>query len=150
MLKDAIKKTLRLFRYRIDRISNDDSVSAFEVQRQLIRRESPMIFDIGANIGIVTQQYRSLFPAAIIHSFEPFTDSFLSLERRCSQDGKIFPHQIAICESTNKQTLYSNRSAPTNSLLLKDSRSDALWGKGLLDTKSLVEVESTTIDCFCR
>ena len=149
MLKDAIKKTLRLFRYRIDRISNDDSVSAFEVQRQLIRRESPMIFDIGANIGIVTQQYRSLFPTAIIHAFEPFTESYLSLEHLCSRDGKIIPHQIAICENTNKQTLYSNRSAPTNSLLSKDSRSDALWGQGLLDSNSLVEIKSTTIDCFC-
>jgi FkbM family methyltransferase len=149
MLKDAIKKTLRLFRYRIDRISNDDSVSAFEVQRQLIRRESPMIFDIGANIGIVTQQYRSLFPFAIIHSFEPFADSYLSMERRCSRDGNIIPHQIAVCENTSKHTLYSNRLAATNSLLRRDAQSDVLWGQGLLDTNILVDVESTTIDCFC-
>lgn len=149
MLKGAVKRTLRLFGYRISRISNDDSLSPLGVQRQLIRREAPMIFDIGANIGIVTQQYRSIFPGAIIHSFEPFTESYLSLRHRCSQDGNIFPHQIAICENANKHTLYSNRSAPTNSLLPKDSRSDALWGQGLLDTNSVVEVESTTIDCFC-
>jgi FkbM family methyltransferase len=149
MLKDVVKRTLRLFGYRIGRNSNDNSLSPLGIQRQLIRRESPMIFDIGANIGTVTQQYRSLFPAAIIHSFEPYIASYLSLEHRCSQDSNIFPHQIAICENTNKHTLYSNRSAPTNSLLPKDSRSDALWGRGLLDTNSLVEVESTTIDCFC-
>jgi FkbM family methyltransferase len=149
MLKEAVKRTLRLFGYRIGRMGNDDSLSPFEVQGQLIRRKSPMIFDIGANIGVVTQQYRSLFPSAIIHSFEPFTDSYLSLEHRFSRDGNIFPHKIAISENTNKHTLYSNRSAATNSLLLRDSRSDALWGQGLLDTNSLVEVESTTIDCFC-
>jgi FkbM family methyltransferase len=149
LLKNAIKSTLKLFGYRIDRINSDDSLSPLGVQRQLIRRESPMIFDIGANIGMVTQQYRSLFPAAIIHAFEPFIDSYLSLEDHCSHDGKTFPHQIAICENTNKHTLYSNRSAATNSMLSKDSRSDALWGQGLFDTGSPIEVSSTTIDRFC-
>jgi FkbM family methyltransferase len=145
MLKGAINRTLGLFGYRIGR-SNEDP---FEVQRQLIRRQSPMIFDIGANVGLVTQHYRSLFPTAIIHSFEPFTESYLSLEHRCSDDPNIFPHQHAICENVSKRTLYSNRSAATNSLLPTDSRSDALWGQGVLDTESLVQVESTTIDSFC-
>jgi FkbM family methyltransferase len=149
MLKKAIKRILGSFGYRIGRISNDESLSAFGVQRQLIQRESPMIFDIGAHIGTVTQEYRSLFPDATIHSFEPFSSSYVSLERRFSQDGNIFPHQVAVCENTNKQTLYSNRSAPTNSLLSRDSLADALWGQGLLDTSSKIEVESTTIDCFC-
>jgi FkbM family methyltransferase len=124
-------------------------MSAFEVQQELIQRKSPTVLDIGANIGNVTQQYRSLFPTAAIHSFEPFSGSYLSLENRFSKDGKISPHQLAICENTGKQTLYSNRSAPTNSLLSRDSRADALWGQGLLDTSSVVEVESTTIDRFC-
>jgi FkbM family methyltransferase len=148
-LKGAVKNTLRLFGYSISRVSGAGSLSPFEVQRQLIRGESAMIFDIGANIGIVTQQYRSLFPFAIIHSFEPFADSYLSMERRFSRDGNIIPHQIAVCENRKKHTLHSNRSAATNSLLRRDAQSDALWGKGLLDTNILVEVESTTIDCFC-
>jgi FkbM family methyltransferase len=71
------------------------------------------------------------------------------MERRFSRDGNIIPHQIAVCENRKKHTLHSNRSAATNSLLRRDAQSDALWGKGLLDTNILVEVESTTIDCFC-
>jgi FkbM family methyltransferase len=144
MLKGTINRTLGLFGYIIGR-SNDP----FAVQRQLIRRESPMIFDIGANVGLVTQQYRSLFPTATIHSFEPFSQSFLLLERRCSDDRNIFPHQVAICEDMSKRTLYSNHSADTNSLLPKDSRFGALWGEGLSGTESPVQVESTTLDCFC-
>jgi len=149
MLKDALKRTLKLFGYYIGHISNIDSLSPFEVQRKLIRQESPMIFDIGANIGKVTQQYRSLFPDAIIHSFEPFPESYQLLENQCSKDSKIFPHQVAICENVGKSTFHSNRVAVTNSLLATDSQAEALWGQGLLDAKSLVEVESTTIDCFC-
>jgi len=149
MLKDAIKRALKPLGYSIARIGNDDSLSPYDVQRQLIRQESPVIFDIGANVGKVTQQYRSLFPDAIIHSFEPFPESCQSLKQRCSQDGNIFPHQLAICEKMGKTTLYSNSSSATNSLLATDSRAGALWGQGLLDTKALVEVEPTTIDCFC-
>ncbi len=149
MLNHAIKRALRLFGYRIGRLSDDGSLSAYQVQRELIRQQSPMIFDIGANVGEVTQLYRSLFPDAIIHSFEPFADSYRSLEGQCSKDPKIFPHQVAVCENTESQTLHSNSSAATNSLLSNDSRSKALWGKGVLETNSLVEVQSTTIDHFC-
>ena len=54
MLKDALKRTLKLFGYYIGHISNIDSLSPFEVQRKLIRQESPMIFDIGANTNRVS------------------------------------------------------------------------------------------------
>ena len=119
------------------------------VQRQLIKRASPTIFDVGANVGVVAAQYRSLFPGAIIHCFEPFAESYKELQERFAGDKSVLPHQVAVCESTGRQSLYSNSSALTNSLLSTDPRAGAVWGKGLVDNRATVEVDSTTLDHFC-
>ena len=43
--------------------------------------QRPVVFDVGAHVGESVLFLRRLFPASVIHSFEPSIDSFSTLER---------------------------------------------------------------------
>ena len=151
-MTDLIKQTLRRSLGLLGCESRRDapSLSALEVQRLLVERESPMIFDVGANVGTVTQDYRRLFPTAVIHAFEPFPESFAWLVQNTASDPNVFAHELAVSDHKGTCLLNSNASAVTNSMLATDPRGREAWGEGLLETAKQVEVQTTTIDSFCQ
>ena len=75
-MKRLIHKALRLFGYQFSRI-RDPFV---QQQRLLEETPAPIIFDVGAHIGLVSRRYRRLMPGASIYAFEPFPDSFAKLK----------------------------------------------------------------------
>jgi FkbM family methyltransferase len=143
-MKRLIQNTVGRFGYEVKRKSD-----AFAVQRLLLTKQAPMIFDVGANVGDVTRQYRGLFPSAVIHSFEPFPNSFKLLKQGTANDNNVFVHQLAISDKKARLALHSNAADVTNSLLPTDSRANTYWGEGMLETQHDVEVACTTIDFFC-
>ncbi len=157
-MKRAIQKILRRMGYRHDSVpapappaeSKPLPPDAFEVQRELIQTNEPVIFDVGAYIGSVTKIYRERFPGATIHSFEPFPQSFQELSQSAAGDSRIHCHHLAMADRPGQAFLNANLSTSTNSLLTTDERGAAFWGGGLLDTTSRVEVTTTTVDQFCR
>jgi hypothetical protein len=83
-----IKKLPRLLGYDIRRYINP-----FEVQQELIGKTNPVIFDVGAHLGLVTKLYRELFPSALIHSFEPSPESFQKLKKYHLRDTNVVVHR---------------------------------------------------------
>lgn len=122
---------------------------AFAAQRRLVRSSAPTIFDVGAHIGQTAQRYRSLFPDAQIHCFEPFPDSFAALQTAHAGNSSVQAYSVALGKAPGKAVLNVNRSSATNSLLRSDARAASYWGTGLLDTEAAVEVPVTTLDLFC-
>jgi FkbM family methyltransferase len=147
-IKGVIQKILNRFGYQLIRKAKSPS-DAFAVQRELVVVIEPVIFDIGAHSGAVTEIYRELFPLASIHCFEPYPQSFKILSKRMRGDSRTFCHEIAMCEKRVIATLNANLSPSTNSLLSTDERAAWYWGKGLLETTSQVKVNTTTVDAFC-
>jgi FkbM family methyltransferase len=125
------------------------SMDAFIVQKELIANQTPMIFDVGAHVGIVATKYRELFPKSVIHCFEPFPKSFQELRANTGTDANTFVHKIAMSERKGTSLLTSNSATATNSLLPSDERASFYWGDGVLDTKDHLEVETADIDSFC-
>jgi FkbM family methyltransferase len=140
-LKAPIKKILNSFGYY-------SFIDAFDVQRQLIRADAPVIFDIGARFGTVTKKYRDRFPLASIYCFEPFQESFEVLTKSVNGDPRTFCYNAAVCAEKGTAILNSNSDSGTNSLLRTDQRAASFWGEGLLNTASEVPVNTTTIDQF--
>lgn len=127
------------------------SHTAFEAQRRLVTTKTPTIFDVGAHLGEASRKYRTLYPAAEIHAFEPFADSFEALcEQVADGDPNIHAHALAVGASNGRSTFNLNRSPSTNSLLASDVRGSGFWGGRLLDTQALVDVPITTLDAFCE
>jgi len=103
---------------RLNNTPKDDD-RAMEDQRRLIRRAGlktpPVIFDIGANIGQRAKQYRSTFPSALIHCFEPTPETFEELEKRTKNDSNLVCHSEFLSSGAGAEYLHINTYSGTNS-----------------------------------
>lgn len=90
-----------------------------------------------------------MFPEARIHSFEPFPESYGKLQSEIEGKANIFAHNIAISDKDGKALFNSNAQSTANSLLSSDEKGSEYWGNDVLDTKSQIEVETTSLDSFC-
>lgn len=69
---------------------------------------APLIFDVGANIGLATIYFKELYPQARIIAFEPLPQNVELLEENVAQnnlsDVEILP--VALGAKTDKQLIY--------------------------------------------
>lgn len=122
-------------------------------QKDMIENPNPVIFDVGAHVGSVTEIYRKVFPTASIYAFEPTTASFAELQKHTVTDKKFYAYQMAIGEKKGT-VMFNNNVAPmTNSLLPADAGNVHDWdylGDDIYNCIEQVKVDSTTIDQFCE
>jgi FkbM family methyltransferase len=118
--------------------------------RRLVTQPNPVLFDVGANIGQTALHFRSLFPDAAIHCFEPFPESYRALCSSLGSDARTATYMIALSDTPGFSRLKVNRSRATNSLLPSDHRASHYWGDNLLDTDSEITVPTQTVDAFCK
>ena len=148
-MKDLIRTVAAQAGYEIHHKSLGTG-DPFEQQFSLLNGiASPVIFDVGANIGDITRKYRSLFPGAMIYAFEPFSESFACLDRAARKDNRIVACRLAFGGTEGIGVLRVNSSGPTNSLLQTEESAASFWGSGLMETTTTVDVELSTIDTFC-
>jgi FkbM family methyltransferase len=122
----------------------------FIAMRRLVTKQKPVIFDVGANTGQTAIRYRSLFPKAVIHCFEPFPASFDLLSASLAGDTLVELHRVALSDKSGSSKLNVNRSKATNSLLSSDQRASHYWGNDVLDKEDEIEVVTETVDNFCK
>jgi FkbM family methyltransferase len=63
---------------------------------------TPVIFDVGANIGQSSLWFALEFPGADIHAFEPFETIFAELGRRVASRRNVHCHRLALGPSLGK------------------------------------------------
>lgn len=64
--------------------------------KSLVHTKNPVIIDAGANIGQSVDYFKSLWPLAIIHSFEPVLQSFNHLEDNTQHYNDVTLYNIAL------------------------------------------------------
>jgi FkbM family methyltransferase len=146
LIRRTVRKLLAGTRWARERRRQDP----FLVTQQLVTNQEPVIFDVGAHVGETAARYRALFPRAVIHSFEPFPPSYERLRTGFSGDPRVVAHNLAVGAATGTAKLRVNRASVTNSLLDSDRRGDDYWGANLLDTEREIDVQTVTLDDFCR
>jgi FkbM family methyltransferase len=108
---------------------------------------SPVIFDLGASDGErTTRKYRKLFPDAVIHSFEPDEERFLSLQRK--RLSNVTSHNLAVSDEDGETTFYCNDDADTNSLLQSNVLGSSI--DRFTKFKREIRVKTTTLETFCK
>lgn len=123
------------------------------LDQQRLLEGSPVrvVLDVGAHVGETVQRYRTLFPGATIHAFEPFPDAHRELAERFAPEPRVRAHQAAVTDTSGTRRLYVNEVHVTNSLLALNPESVS-WARaasaGGLDTA--VEVPALTLDEFCE
>lgn len=124
---------------------------AFSQQKEmLIENKDMIIFDVGACVGNISEQYTKLFENSQVHAFEPYTQSFLKLQEKATKNIKIKANKLALSNVKGEQILNINSFDPTNSLLDSHEKASYYWGKKLLDTVEQEKVGVETIDSYCK
>jgi FkbM family methyltransferase len=122
------------------------------LDQQRLLEASPVrvIFDVGANVGDTAQQYRTLFPGATIHAFEPFPAVYRELADRFAADPAVRPHQAAVTDASGTRRLYVNEAHVTNSLLpVNPASGDWARAGAPQGPDKAVDVPAITLDEFC-
>jgi FkbM family methyltransferase len=119
-------------------------------ERRLITRPSPVVLDVGGNIGQSVQRYIRLFPAATIHSFEPFPSTYARLERVAARYPNVSAYRLALADAPGRCILnVSPAFAGTSSLLRRPTEGRRYFPRGAELTHT-AEVDVTTVDAFCE
>lgn len=87
-----------------------DKFDKSKVLKQLIKADSPVIFDVGANVGETLNEFKSWWPSAKIHCFEPQKECFEALEvivRKFPDDIKVNLCAVGN-ESVSNATFYTH------------------------------------------
>ena len=116
-----------------------------------ISTPNPVIFDIGANQGNTIATYRSVFPTAVIHGFEPDPELAPALAERFRADSTVRINPVAIGASETTLPFNICRAAGNDgigSFLDLNDTNLVTTNIGARKVGS-VEVPVTTLDRYC-
>jgi FkbM family methyltransferase len=112
-----------------------------DMQRFVPASDSPIILDVGANVGQSVRRFRAIYPSGVIHSFEPSRRTFDELRQRIAGTSDVFAWNYALGASVGSGTLFENSYSDMSSLLPLD-----VAGWGTIEAEATVEM--TTVDEF--
>jgi FkbM family methyltransferase len=72
-------------------------------------RSSPVVLDVGANVGTYSEAFRKLAPDSTLYCFEPSKASFSDLSRRFAGDNRIHLVNAAVGDSIGIARLWSDK-----------------------------------------
>lgn len=154
-LKNYIKKILEKFNYRIVNLDaqnhNLEHYSTYNTFKKIIdhfRDEKIIVFDVGANIGVISKLFLKLFEDMSIknyeiHCFEPDSSAFKELKR--IQNSKVFLNNTAIGKDIGKRNFNSLANSQLSSFYQVHSSTSASY-----NLKEKLEVNVTSIDEYCE
>ena len=153
-MKNTINKYLRRFGIEIhgvgyiQKLRNSDlKKSEWQKQKELLKGKANVIFDVGANRGNTTLKYLKLFPNAIIHSFEPFPDSYEVFINLHKDNLNVNLNKYALSNDIGSSILNVNKSVDTNSFL-ESKKIGANSDKSCVSVGQIL-IETNTIDNYC-
>jgi FkbM family methyltransferase len=144
-LKRFARNFLKRFGYELRNLKGIDiGYDPFsDARNRMENKSSPVLFDVGANIGGTVKAMRSYFPAAQIHAFEPSPTTFSTLCRNCAADPQTKLMNCAVGSQAGVLALLENER-PQNS---------SFYAMGPFCTGAVrgeTQVEVVTIDQYCR
>ena len=144
--KNRIRSLLNRCGYTV--VKNDYNCSSLTrldfVLKQALGKDgtSLVLFDVGANIGLTTIHFRSLFPQARIYCFEAVPDTCLSLASNLNQMEHVSWYNLGLGSSEQVCRVYLREDNQWNSLV---PAINEYLGQ---DDGAAVDVVVTTIDRF--
>jgi FkbM family methyltransferase len=122
-------------------------------------------FDIGACEGESAIDYKSKFPKAHIHLFEPLPDNMVLIKKHIQESGftGLYPNETCLSDKEGLAEFFVSSGSPSNSEL-KDYTELDYWNKSSsllapgsieehykwLEFKKKIQVSTTTLDLYCK
>lgn len=144
-LRTVVKPLIRRFGYDLiqynpSRTGND---SMADICRFLRGTPTPMLLDVGANVGQTVESLRSAFPRATIHAFEPAGPAFESLSKVCAGQAGTRAWNVGVGAEPGRLALNENSASVMSSFLPLGEHG---WG----EVVTRREVDVVTLDQFAR
>ena len=108
IIKRRILDFFIFFGFRITKIARDRSNLDRLHKIFLKNLKTPVIFDVGANVGQTVERFKKLNVNSIIHSFEPVKKDFKILTEKFKDDNSIYLNNFALGEKNYKKKFFSN------------------------------------------
>lgn len=116
-MKKIIKSQLEKLGIRLNFIKNLWYLDSFFILKKLTNKTNPVIFDIGACDGSSVQEFKKIFPDAVIYSFEPYPESYNGLAKLAEKYPDVYVYNLALSNTNGTMNFFVNKSKATNSLL---------------------------------
>jgi FkbM family methyltransferase len=147
--KSALQSLLHSAGYDVRKTSHIGLDANTDIQRIFGKRPLRVIFDVGAHLGETTQTYFHKFPQAMIYSFEPSPEAFMTLRQAVAEWNRVEPVQKGMDARCGTRKFFLNKFGATNSFLPALAVLPTPQIGSLMENVGVVEVTITTLDDFC-
>jgi len=98
-----------------------------------LKKSNPVIFDVGANIGMATLFFKKFYPDAKVYAFEPDIETFEYLKENVSNNGlkNIFLYEFGLSNFEGESSFYTEEHGDGMATLLKPMKES--------ETKNMME-----------
>ena len=153
MNKNKLNSLFRKFGFEIHGVSFMQALSNADLKKneldflkKIYGEEEVLIYDVGANRGVIMEKYLSIFPNSSIHAFEPYDDYVQMLIKKYEKNGKIKINNYALSDIEGSKIFNINKSIDTSSFLT--SKKTGLNSDEAVKTINQILVHQTTIDKY--
>jgi FkbM family methyltransferase len=126
-------------------VEKSGELEAIRYVRAHLKKDTPVIFDVGANVGDYSLNVHQMLPSADIYAFEPSQATFDKLTQRVGSISKVHPVQLGLGQEEAKIPLFSDKP---------ESGIASLYNRQLdfrdIEMKESEIVSITTMDAFCQ
>jgi FkbM family methyltransferase len=123
--------------------SSEFGRDAWNDLQRLTATDSPVIFDVGANVGQSVELFRERFPRPTIHAFEPGEFAFDKLVSATRGLSGVLVRNVAVGSKPGSVTLVENTDWVMSSVY---EPSGDCWG----EVRVRRTVDVVTLDGYCR
>jgi FkbM family methyltransferase len=113
---------------------------------KILGTESPVLFDVGANVGDYTQVLHKAFPNAAIYSFEPNPNTFEVLKANAGAFATVVNKGLSDAASETSLFMQTNQNTSVLASMYKEVITDLHTNKEVME----VPIKLDTLDSFCR
>jgi FkbM family methyltransferase len=142
--KQAVRRALAQFGYSVRHVGAGSSVTGVDMLEDIRVRlgnpASPMLFDVGANIGQTIDQFRAAYASPRIIAFEPSPTTFVRLQQSHRHHAGVQLEQLAMGDVDGRAVFYVMQDHSVN---------DSLLAPKFDDRSEEVIVQVRTVDDYC-
>jgi FkbM family methyltransferase len=112
--------------------------------------DRPLIFDVGANIGMATLFFKTLFPHAAIHAFEPSPRTFelLTTNIRANNLSNVTLHNLALSDHDGEIEFFTDPTKGASMIASTRPERSVQWADPALADKGKVRVKAARLSTF--
>lgn len=142
-MRSETQRVLRWFGYEFRKVRKFGADPIADVKKLTVAPDSPVIFDVGANVGHFISELLRDFPSPTIHAFEPSPSTYSLLKERWAPYPNIFLNELALGSRPENRVLIESSLSDMTSLLEPGTQ---CWGEVLARRSVAV----STIDSYAE